>query len=68
MNSFDIYSNEIAFGVDEVSSIICQVLIDENAKIEDIYFHQSAGISIDTIIIDILNSSKFKNYLSEDSR
>lgn len=36
-------------------------------KIKDIYFHQSAGIAIDTIIIDILNSSKFINYLSEDS-
>ena len=67
IDSLDISSNEIEFGVDEVCSIICQILIDENAKIEDIHFHQFAGISIDTIIIDILNSSIFKNYFSEDS-
>lgn len=32
IDSLDISSNEIAFGADEVSSIICQILIDENAK------------------------------------
>jgi len=67
IDSLDISSHEISFGADQVSSIICQILIDENATIKDIYFHQSAGRAIDSTIIKILNSSKFKKYRPEDS-
>ncbi len=67
VDSLNISSNKINDKSDEVRSIICQLLIDENAKIDDFYFHQSAGSAIDSTITQILNSSEFKGYTSEDS-
>lgn len=67
IDSLNIAPKMIEFGIDEVRSAVCQVLIDENAKIVDIYFHQSAGSFIETKIISILNSSIFKSYKSKDS-